>query len=86
MNWFSNTNIFAKIVSFNLKKINFLARQEEASLKRIKLNYDELSTPSKEVNDVWDLLISKESKIQTECDSQMLLQAILRGNFKIGIK
>ncbi|XP_012270654.1 TBC1 domain family member 4 isoform X2 [Orussus abietinus] len=54
-------------------------RQEEATVKRIKLEYDELSSCARELIEVWDLLVSKESRISTKCDNQMLLQAIKQG-------
>lgn len=61
--------------------------QEEASkkeaVKRIKLEYDELSSCSREVVEVWDLLISKESRISTKCNNQMLLHAIKQGKWNI---
>jgi len=55
-------------------------RQEEATVKRIKLEYDELSSCAREVIEVWDLLVSKESRVSTKCDNQMLLHAIKQGN------
>lgn len=57
-------------------------RQEEATVKRIKLEYDELSSCAREVIEVWDLLVSKESRVSTKCDNQMLLHAIKQGNKK----
>ncbi|KAF3421065.1 hypothetical protein E2986_11841 [Frieseomelitta varia] len=54
-------------------------RQEEATVKRIKLEYDELSSCARELVEVWDLLVSKESRISTKCDNQMLLHAIKQG-------
>ncbi|XP_031840670.1 PTB_TBC1D1_like and TBC domain-containing protein plx isoform X2 [Nomia melanderi] len=54
-------------------------RQEETIVKRIKLEYDELSSCARESVEVWDLLVSKESRISTKCDNQMLLQAIKQG-------
>lgn len=55
-------------------------RQEETIVKRIKLEYDELSSGGRESVEVWDLLVvSKESRISTKCDNQMLLQAIKKG-------
>lgn len=53
--------------------------QEEATVKRIKLDYDELSGCARQLVEVWDLLVSKESRISTKCDNQMLLQAIKQG-------
>lgn len=58
-------------------------RQEEATVKRIKLEYDELSSCAREVIEVWDLLVSKESRVSTKCDNQMLLHAIKQGNKNI---
>lgn len=55
------------------------ARQEEATVKRIKLEYDEIGSCMREVMEVWDLLISKESRVSARCDNQMLLQAIRQG-------
>jgi TBC1 domain-containing protein 4 len=55
------------------------ARQEEATVKRIKLEYDEIGSCVREVMEVWDLLVSKESRVSTQCDSKMLLQAIRQG-------
>jgi len=55
-------------------------RQEEATVKRIKLEYDELSSCKRELIEVWDLLVSKESRVSTKCDNQMLLHAIKQGN------
>ena len=61
----------------------FLVRQEEATVKRIKLEYDELSSCNRQLVEVWDLLVSKESRISTKCDNQMLLQAIKQGMYII---
>nr|XP_050860467.1 TBC1 domain family member 1 isoform X1 [Vespula vulgaris] len=54
-------------------------RQEEATVKRIKLEYDEISSCARELIEVWDLLVSKESRVSTKCDNQMLLHAIKQG-------
>lgn len=56
-----------------------LVRQEEATVKRIKLEYDEISSCARELMEVWDLLVSKESRVSTKCDNQMLLHAIKQG-------
>ncbi|KAJ4444134.1 hypothetical protein ANN_05923 [Periplaneta americana] len=61
------------------KKLVTSARQEEATVKRIKLEYDEIGSCVREVMEVWDLLVSKESRVSTQCDSKMLLQAIRQG-------
>ena len=48
-------------------------------MKRIKLEYDEIGPCMKAVTEVWDLLVSKESRVSTQCDQKMLLQAIRQG-------
>lgn len=48
-------------------------------MKRIKLEYDEIGSCVREVMEVWDLLVSKESRVTTPCDPKMLLQAIRQG-------
>lgn len=82
------TCIIFIIVSYVLTLVFSLIseRQEEASkkelVKRIKLEYDELSSCARKVVEVWDLLISKESRVSTKCDNQMLLHAIKQGKQK----
>ncbi|XP_046382510.1 TBC1 domain family member 1 isoform X2 [Ischnura elegans] len=73
--------IMQQILLIRMDKENarLTARQEEATVKRIKLDYEEISPCSKQVNEVWDLLVSKESRISTKCDSHMLLQALKQG-------
>ncbi|XP_012217772.1 TBC1 domain family member 1 isoform X2 [Linepithema humile] len=74
-----------QLILIRMEKENAKLRecQEEASkkeaVKRIKLEYDELSSCAREVVEVWDLLISKESRVSTKCDNQMLLHAIKQG-------
>lgn len=63
-----------------------LARQEEATVKRIKLEYDELGGCSKEYMGIWDLISTKDNRItSSKCDNQMLLQAIRQGLYFISI-
>ncbi|KAK0181177.1 hypothetical protein PV327_003483 [Microctonus hyperodae] len=70
-----------QVILIRMEKENtrLRVRQEEATLKRIKLEYDELRSCARELVEVWDLLVSKESRISTKCDNQMLLQAIKQG-------
>lgn len=70
-----------QVILIRMEKENtrLRVRQEEATMKRIKLEYDELSSCVRELSEVWDLLVSKESRISTKCDNQMLLQAIKQG-------
>ncbi|XP_063986457.1 TBC1 domain family member 1 isoform X1 [Diachasmimorpha longicaudata] len=70
-----------QVILIRMEKENtrLRVRQEEATMKRIKLEYDELSSCARELSEVWDLLVSKESRISTKCDNQMLLQAIKQG-------
>lgn len=55
-------------------------------MKRIKLEYDEISSCARELIEVWDLLVSKESRVSTKCDNQMLLHAIKQGKKKSNIE
>lgn len=60
------------------------ARQEEATVKRIKLEYDELGSCSKEYMGIWDLISTKDNRINSsKCDNQMLLQAIRQGLYPV---
>ncbi|XP_011499626.1 PREDICTED: TBC1 domain family member 1 [Ceratosolen solmsi marchali] len=70
-----------QLILIRMEKENARLRvsQEEATVKRIKLEYDELSSCNRQLVEVWDLLVSKESKVSTKCDNQMLLQAIKQG-------
>ncbi|XP_057334117.1 TBC1 domain family member 1 isoform X1 [Microplitis mediator] len=70
-----------QVILIRMEKENtrLRVRQEEATVKRVKLEYDELSSCARELIDVWDLLVSKQSRISTKCDSKMLLQAIKQG-------
>lgn len=65
-------------------RFKILERQEEATVKRNKLEYDELSSCVHPV-EIWDLCVSKESRISTKCDNQMLLHAVKQGNQKQNI-
>lgn len=69
-----------KQTTFQCIQCFITVRQEEATVKRIKLEYDELSSVARELVEVWDLLVSKESRVSTKCDNQMLLHAIKQGN------
>nr|CAD7397342.1 unnamed protein product [Timema poppensis] len=70
-----------QVLLIRMEKQNAIlkARQEEATMKRIKLEYDEIGACVREVMEVWELLVSKESRMSSKCDPQMLLQAIRQG-------
>ncbi|CAK9812241.1 TBC1 domain family member 1 [Anthophora quadrimaculata] len=70
-----------QVILIRMEKENarLRVRQEEATVKRIKLEYDEISSCARELMEVWDLLVSKESRVSTKCDNQMLLHAIKQG-------
>lgn len=50
-------------------------------MKRIKLEYDEMSTSSsKEYIAMWDMMSNKDNRMNSsKCDTQMLLQSIRQG-------
>ncbi|GLG97701.1 Ecotropic viral integration site 5 ortholog [Gryllus bimaculatus] len=77
--WKKAINQQLLLIRMEKENARLRARQEEATVKRIKLEYEEISPCMREVVEVWDLLISKESRITAKCDSQMLLQAIKQG-------
>lgn len=52
------------------------ARQEEATMKRIKLEYEDICTSGKENTEVWEIMINKGNR---KYDDQMLLQAVRKG-------
>lgn len=77
--WRNAINQQVILIRMEKENTRLRVRQEEATMKRIKLEYDELSNCARELGEVWDLLVSKESRISTKCDNQMLLQAIKQG-------
>lgn len=77
--WKKAINQQLLLIRMEKENARLRARQEEATVKRIKLEYDEIGSCVREVMEVWDLLVSKESRVSTQCDSKMLLQAIRQG-------
>ncbi|KAJ1520558.1 hypothetical protein ONE63_003673 [Megalurothrips usitatus] len=77
--WKKAINQQVLLIRMEKENARLRARQEEATVKRIKLEYDEIGSCMREVMEVWDLLISKESRVSARCDNQMLLQAIRQG-------
>ncbi|EFA05559.2 TBC1 domain family member 1 isoform X2 [Tribolium castaneum] len=72
-------SIYQAILLVRMEKENarLKAEQEESAVKRIKLEYDEMKPPQREVMEVWEMLTNKEARMK--CDNQMLLQAIRQG-------
>lgn len=54
----------------------FAARQEEATVKRIKLEYDDIGALGRQNLEVWEMVINKEAR---KADDKMLFQAIKQG-------
>ena len=77
--WRNAINQQLILIRMEKENARLKVHQKEATVKRIKLDYDELSSCARELVEVWDLLVSKESRISTKCDNQMLLQAIKQG-------
>ncbi|KAL0281381.1 UNVERIFIED_CONTAM: hypothetical protein PYX00_002384 [Menopon gallinae] len=78
--WKKAINQQLLLIRMEKENARLRARQEEATVKRIKLEYDELGSASKEYTGIWDLISSKDSRvISSKCDNQMLLQAIRQG-------
>ncbi|XP_063219531.1 TBC1 domain family member 1 isoform X2 [Bacillus rossius redtenbacheri] len=74
--WRKAINQQLLLIRMEKENTRLRVRQEEATVKRIKLEYDEIGSCLREGMEVWDLLTSKESR---KCDRQMLLQAIRQG-------
>lgn len=53
-----------------------LERQEEATVKRIKLEYDDIGSSAREYLGVWETIVNKENR---KYDAKMLRQAIRQG-------
>lgn len=56
--------------------INIIERQEEATVKRIKLEYDDIGSSGREYLGVWETIVNKENH---KYDAKMLRQAIRQG-------
>lgn len=52
------------------------ARQEEATMKRIKLEYDDIGALGRQNLEVWEMIINKEAR---KADDKILFQAIKQG-------
>ncbi|XP_014478304.1 PREDICTED: TBC1 domain family member 4 isoform X1 [Dinoponera quadriceps] len=76
--WKKAINQQLMLIRMEKENAKLSERQEEATVKRNKLEYDELSSCVHPV-EIWDLCVNKESRISTKCDNQMLLHAIKQG-------
>lgn len=72
-------SIHQAILLIRMEKENakLRAHQEETAVKRIKLEYEEMKQNNREILEIWESLIGKDSKIK--CDSKMLHSAIKQG-------
>lgn len=59
------------------------ARQNEHEAKRIKLEYDEISTCTKMAADVWDNYLEQQSRYTQKLDQRKLLQGIRNGMYHV---
>ncbi|KAK6645189.1 hypothetical protein RUM43_001465 [Polyplax serrata] len=75
------TAINQQILLIRMEKENarLKASQEEVTVKRIKLEYDELSKSVKEQAIIWDYFTIKDNKMSAKCDGQALIQAVRQG-------
>lgn len=53
-----------------------LASQEEATMKRIKLEYDDIGALGRKNIEVWEMIINKEAR---KADDKILNQAMKQG-------
>lgn len=60
------------------------ARQNEHEIKRIKLEYDDITVCNKHAADIWDNYLENQSRMTQKPDTMILLQAIKNGNVAPG--
>lgn len=77
--WLLLLSLFQLTPNYQTIKLFYLsAKQEESAVKRIKLEYDEMKPPQREVMDVWEIVTNKDND-RIKYDHQMLLHAIRQG-------
>ncbi|XP_065207739.1 TBC1 domain family member 1 isoform X2 [Planococcus citri] len=74
--WKKAINQQILLIRMEKENAKLYARQEEATMKRIKLEYDDICTSGKENTEVWEVMINKGNR---KYDDQMLLQAVRKG-------
>ncbi|XP_044764233.1 TBC1 domain family member 1 isoform X2 [Coccinella septempunctata] len=65
------------LVRMEKENATLRAKQEESAVKRIKLEYDEMKPNEREVSQVWDLMINKDSG--KKVDKAILYNSIRQG-------
>lgn len=69
--------MFSILEFINYENLKIIERQEEATVKRIKLEYDDIGSSAREYLGVWETIVNKENR---KYDAKMLRQAIRQGN------
>lgn len=67
-------------VFINDNVIYVSARQEEATVKRIKLEYDDIGSSGRHNMEVWEMIINKEAR---KPDNKLLVQAVREGTYAL---
>ncbi|XKL66605.1 hypothetical protein PGB90_010025 [Kerria lacca] len=74
--WKKAINQQILLIRMEKENAKLYARQEEATMKRIKLEYDDICPFAKENTEIWEVIINRGDR---KYDDQMLLQAIKTG-------
>ncbi|KAG8240850.1 TBC1 domain member 4, partial [Homalodisca vitripennis] len=74
--WRKAINQQVLLIRMEKENARLKARQEEATMKRIKLEYDDIGALGRQNIEVWEMIINKEAR---KADAQILTQAIRQG-------
>lgn len=74
--WRKAINQQVLLIRMEKENARLKARQEEATMKRIKLEYDDIGALGRQNLEVWEMIINKEAR---KADGQILTQAIRQG-------
>ncbi|XP_050423211.1 TBC1 domain family member 1 isoform X2 [Adelges cooleyi] len=74
--WKKAINQQVLLIRMEKENAKLKEKQEEATVKRIKLEYDDIGSSAREYLGVWETIVNKENR---KYDSKMLKQAIRQG-------
>lgn len=74
--WKKAINQQVLLIRMEKENAKLKERQEEATVKRIKLEYDDIGSSAREYLGVWETIVNKENR---KFDAKMLRQAIRQG-------
>lgn len=74
--WRKAINQQVLLIRMEKENAKLKARQEEATVKRIKLEYDDIGSSGRHNMEVWEMIINKETR---KPDNKLLVQAVREG-------